>query len=375
MKIQDILKNADYQLVGSYDNGRLTHIFDQLLKNYAAKTLTTVWEKSFSKEINDLQPNFDYKKALEILKSDKFNFSLLYSFDSGKNKDFFLYNNIALIQLKSHVRDSYFQVELSSLDKPFYEELVKEIKTWFKVKDIAGKIFLLEVQHDELSFNELGTIGMPLIRENYTQNINESYDYIVKELPNKDPRGRLVILNGFAGMGKTFLIRALAQDTKDCVFAVIMPHQLNSLTNPATIPALIQLRETYKGKSIVFIIEDGDSLIVTRDDGNVNQIAQLLNLSDGLLGSSLDLKFVVSTNADHIDIDEAIKRPGRLMRHVSFDKLSFEHSLRIYKRLRLTDSEYSGMVDKSYSLAEIYALAKEADTNFDVKPKKLGFGF
>jgi hypothetical protein len=374
MLVPEILKHSEYFSVGDYNGDRFRMVFNQLLETHSLKSLTPVWSRTLNKDFDKLVPGLDVAKIYTIL-SEKFNFKQLSMERNSGSRNYYLYNDYAIMNFNVYKDDKSLELNFTSLNNELFEEINNEIKTWFIGKqETYGKIFLLEVTHDQLLFKDVGTVGATLIRDNYAPKVTQSFDYLAQELAAKDPRGRLVILNGPPGGGKTFFIRGLAQETKGVLFALIMPHQISALTNPNTIPALLNLRNQYPDKGIVFIIEDGDTLIVPRDSGNMNEIAQLLNLSDGLLGSLLDLKFIVSTNADHLEIDDAIKRPGRMMRHVGFDALSFEQSAQIYTRLTGKDPVKAGLEpNKSYLLTNIYALTRETQTNFDIKPKKLGF--
>jgi ATP-dependent 26S proteasome regulatory subunit len=103
------------------------------------------------------------------------------------------------------------------------------------------------------------------------------------------------------------------------------------------------------------IIEDADNMLVNRKRGDLVALSDLLNIGDGLIGSMLNLRVIATTNSKIADLDEAIKRPGRLCTHMHFDALPSEQADLIYKRL--TGNVLEG--DKARTLAEIYRLARE----------------
>jgi len=105
------------------------------------------------------------------------------------------------------------------------------------------------------------------------------------------------------------------------------------------------------------VIEDGDVCLVPRRNDNISAIAALLNLSDGILGSMIDIKMVISTNAEIKDLDQAILRPGRLCRDIHVGPLPFEQANKVYQRLtgRKAVSLDEAMDYRDYyTLAEIY---------------------
>jgi ATP-dependent 26S proteasome regulatory subunit len=107
------------------------------------------------------------------------------------------------------------------------------------------------------------------------------------------------------------------------------------------------------------IIEDGDVCLVPRKNDNISTIASLLNLSDGILGSIIDIKMVISTNADIKDMDQAIMRPGRLCKNIHVGPLPYEQANQVYRRLMKSEDvklEYK----KLYTLAEIYDITNNA---------------
>ena len=119
------------------------------------------------------------------------------------------------------------------------------------------------------------------------------------------------------------MVRGMVSDL-DFVSLLIPASLVSELDGPAFLPLLLDINRDEKDKPILIIIEDGDDCLVNREEGNnMSAISSLLNISDGILGSILDIKLVVSTNADIEDIDRAILRPGRLCAHMFVDPLKF----------------------------------------------------
>jgi ATP-dependent 26S proteasome regulatory subunit len=121
---------------------------------------------------------------------------------------------------------------------------------------------------------------------------------------------------------------------------------------------------------ILFIIEDADHCLVPRDDGNISTISSLLNYTDGIFGSMLDLRIIATTNAEHMDFDKALLRPGRLCRHVVVEPLSPEKAQQVYKRL--TDGKEVTYTSKK-TLAQVYADARGGFESAEIDKKVLGF--
>jgi hypothetical protein len=59
-------------------------------------------------------------------------------------------------------------------------------------------------------------------------------------------------------------------------------------------------------KNTVFVIEDAEELITSREDVRNSNLSMLLNLTDGLLGESLGIQIIATFNTDVKNIDKRI---------------------------------------------------------------------
>jgi len=101
----------------------------------------------------------------------------------------------------------------------------------------------------------------------------------------------------------------------------------------------------------------------------------LLNYTDGIMSDLLNIRFIATTNAPHLQIDPALKRAGRLLKHCLVDELAVEQANKIYSRL--TEDKGTDWFTEPTSLASIYARASGAELYdegiLEDKEKKLGF--
>lgn len=221
------------------------------------------------------------------------------------------------------------------------------------------EVCILQIEEGQLIFESIGTIQNPLERANYTDEVLEGFDYVAEQLVSKNPSGRIILLQGEPGTGKSFFIRGLVNQVK-AKFVIVPVNQVGELTSPSFVPAITSLHNSEpEDVPIVFIIEDADSLIVNRKGGNMNVLSTLLNVGDGIVGQLFDIRMILSTNAESkIDIDKALLRPGRLNTKIVVGKLPQDKAKEIYSRIRKSNKELSNK--KEFTLAEIYGEAENS---------------
>lgn len=208
---------------------------------------------------------------------------------------------------------------------------------------------------------EIGTLDDVFERGNYAPAVVEQFDRVVAELKTHEPAGRLVLMEGQPGCGKTRAIRALIAELMShgkCI--IVPPSLLDELSGPNFVLTLIQERNRLVGtnKSLTLILEDADDCLIAREHNAAAKasLSALLNLSDGIMGAALDLRVVATTNQELGAIDRAILRPGRLLERIHVGALDRYHASDVFRRL--TDGvrrDYS----ESTVLAQVYDDARE----------------
>jgi len=165
------------------------------------------------------------------------------------------------------------------------------------------------------------------IRANYETRASEAIDRLVALTPTT-VNGRLLIMHGAPGTGKTTALRALARAWRDWCQAdfVIDPQQL--FTDPGYL-AKVAAGTRSPGddrKWRLLLLEDSDDLI--RGDGvqSSPQLSRLLNLTDGLLGQGGKVIVAVTTNEPIGRLHPAVLRPGRCMARIEVGPLPYDQA-------------------------------------------------
>jgi hypothetical protein len=166
------------------------------------------------------------------------------------------------------------------------------------------------------------------IRDNYEKGAGEAIDQIAGLTP-ETVNGRLLIMHGSPGTGKTTALRALARSWRDwCqVDVVIDPQAL--FTDPGYLARVAAGGQagTDSRRWRLLLLEDSDDLI--RADGltaTTQQLSRLLNLTDGLLGQGGNVIVAVTTNETIGRLHPAVLRPGRCMAQIEVGPLPYEQA-------------------------------------------------
>ena len=239
----------------------------------------------------------------------------------------------------------------SNLEK--FEAVKKILRTHLKPPNTKlGQIYMLQSSHG-YHLAHLGVAGSPLISENYSPQVNDDYKHVVADLNSSNPCGRLVVFSGIPGCGKTWMLRSILCEVPDARFVLVPPHLISQLGSPELLPDLKTAVEEHTGP-LILIAEDADDCLLPRMGDNMSTIQGMLNASDGILGSLLDVRIIVTTNADKFKMDSAVIRPGRLCRHVEVGPLNREQGAQVYKRLTGEDIK----MECSKTLAQVYREAR-----------------
>jgi hypothetical protein len=163
--------------------------------------------------------------------------------------------------------------------------------------------------------------------------------------------GRLLLLHGEPGTGKTTALRALAQQWRSwCqVDCVLDPERL--FADPAYLMSVaLGSGDDDEPRWRLLMLEDCDELISGEAKASAGQsLSRLLNLTDGLLGQGRNALIAITTNEPLASLHPAVIRPGRCLASIEIGRLPYAEAVTWL-------GTRAGIGPDGATLAELYAL-------------------
>lgn len=248
----------------------------------------------------------------------------------------------------------------AAVDKDLLDKLTQLFRDrqTYKAINEANNLYLLKTFQYGLGFHKFKlNIAAIDLERHYNSDLVTLNQEILERLNGKDEKG-ILLLHGKPGTGKTTYIRYLcSQVNKKKLFIPV------ELGKKIASPEFLSLLDGYENS--VLIIEDAESILKSRKSSEGSAVANLLNLSDGLISDCYNIQVICTFNTNLADIDDALLRKGRLIAQYEFKELELDKTNAL-----ITELGHDMKADAPMTLADIYHLN---DKNYVSPHKKIGF--
>ena len=231
------------------------------------------------------------------------------------------------------------------MEIPSMEESPKN-NLYLTSQDSVGHLFLRE-------FNIKSKIEVD-IDLNYNDDFKPIHSLVEERVKSSD-KG-IIMFHGMPGTGKTSYVKWFLQNTpKKVIF--MPPYLATQLSSPSFINFVAD-----SCKDSLLVIEDAEEVLASRSLGGNTAISNLLNITDGLLSDIFNIQILATFNCKISEIDEALKRKGRIIAEYEFKELAVDKAQKLSDKLG-----FNNQISKPTVLTDVFN-----QTEQDFKKKEIG---
>lgn len=255
------------------------------------------------------------------------------------------------------VFDHVYKLELENENKDTIENFIKDAliytQKFFEIDNFSKLIYIFHYneidasweKYNEVPRRNIDTIYLP--SDQSQKILNDVQKFLSKETKSNYekfgiPYHKTYCLYGPPGTGKTSLIHSICSTIQKhiCIY------RFSSQTKDYDFAQSLK----WIPKNSVFVLEDIDCIIQNRKEGHLS-FSGLLNILDGI--STIDCMLIFITTNHFIQLDQAIKRPGRIDYILEF---TFINKEQIYKMLNIFYPDESSDFDIVYNKLKSYKM-------------------
>ena len=219
------------------------------------------------------------------------------------------------------------------------------------------------VYQDRILENKEFNLSAPFfktIEDNYSSEIVESTNKLVDLVKSQRFVGKIIVLQGDPGSGKSYWIKSFMREIKESNFHPVIVLEADKFFSSIATYYEVLDKFAEDRKNLVFIFEDSGRFFdrnAQMEKGNM--VSVMLNITDGLISSGRRDLFLFSFNQDLGTLDKALIRDGRCLGRLKFglfDKNKARDWLVVKSKELGIEYEFESGLKDNMSLAELYML-------------------
>jgi len=239
------------------------------------------------------------------------------------------------------------------------DNLNKILSNFERIEEKKRKNIYLLCKSGEGFYTRRFDVSLPKVDINlhYNDGISEKFEKIISTL--KKDRSGLMLFSGNPGTGKSTFVKYITSKI-DKKIIYLPSATAEHLTDPGFLDFVVDC------KNSIFLLEDAEKAIRSRESSDNTAVSNILNITDGLLGDCLNIFVLATFNTDRDQIDKALLRKGRLLYEHHFEELSPDKCNKVFESLGS-----KRRTEVPMSLAEIFN--SEDNYHQEEEIKKIGF--
>lgn len=263
----------------------------------------------------------------------------------------------------------FWSAAASAQAQPQAEEMLGSLTGLLPEKDYAAddgvtvRFWSLGPMGPVSYYRRLDTAPWSEVQGNYPAEVRGQLAQLMT-MQAPDAGGRLILMHGPPGTGKTHAIRALAEDLAGWCSVDYVIDVDRFFENAGYMVGTMVMDEQYtpidggpdEVRWRIVVLEDaGEYLRKDATDKVGLGLGRLLNLADGLVGQGLRIVILMTTNEPVEELHPAVTRPGRCMKNLELGAFPADEAA-----VWLSAHGVTADVEAPMTLAEMYARCADA---------------
>lgn len=195
------------------------------------------------------------------------------------------------------------------------------------------------------------------IAGNYPANLRDDLGGLATMgAPSSDGAGKLILLHGPPGTGKTRAILSLLYEWYGWCDPSVVTDTDRFFGDATYLNSLVFAAARRSSEWLLLVVEDADDYMAVA--GNKGQaVSRLLNIGDGIVGQGINLLTLLTTNVPMEDLNPAVIRPGRALANLHFGPFEPTEA-----NAWAADRGVASQFNEPATLAELYARLRADET-------------